>query len=201
MGRIGTAALVGVLLVLLACQPAPPRRVPAPPPPSSEELARRLGLDTGPGDRSRPETFSSSGAYPLESLDVTTLDGRPVSLRGFRGRWLLLDFFTTFAYPSQVQMPRLNEIRKRWKDKGLEVIGISMDLQGAVMVRPFLEELKIEYPVFLGAGETQKGRTPYGFIQEIPVTLLIDPQGRMVNGYLGRVKEEHIEADLKARVR
>jgi len=190
-------AIVGILffLLLAGCQSVQKRNgiKEGTPRPTSQDLVSKLGLDTS---MDRPMA-SYSGAYPLKELDVVDMKGRHVSMEAYRGRWVLVDFFTTYAVPSQDTIPQLNALQKKYARSGLVVVGVSLDLQGRVMVKPFIELLEIEYPIYIAINETKEGKTPYGFIQEIPVTLLIDPKGNMVNGYLGLVDQGTIEKDLK----
>jgi|GEM_PF-3537795 len=169
------------------------------PKPTSQQLVAQLGLDTD-SEEAYKKYGQTSGPYKLDELEVRKLNGRPVSLKGYQGHWILLDFFTTYAIPSQGNMPILNDLYNKYKDKGLIVVGVSMDLQGRLMVEPFIEELKIDYPVYLADGETKTGKTPYGFIREIPVILLINPKGGMEKGYMGLIKQEELESVIKKKL-
>jgi cytochrome oxidase Cu insertion factor (SCO1/SenC/PrrC family) len=191
-----------------ACLSAPSakseRREPAA---SSKVLAEQIGLEPqAEPEAPAPKAPAAAPAkaaetpkkaeYPLAELDIVDFDGAPVSLANLKGHWVLLDFFTTYAIPSQTAMPVLDRVWRAYKDKGLVVIGVSLDMQGEVMVAPFLEALHVTYPVYLAAGETANSRTPYGFIQEIPATLLIDPKGALIKGYLGGASVQELEYDL-----
>lgn len=195
MTRLGL--LLTALSVLTACaepRPTPPRFAPPVPAPTSEEIARQLG---GVKD-GNPSTVFSASAYAPADLLLATLDGRPVSLRELRGKVLLLDFFTTYAAPSQAMMKVYEDLAERYEAKGLRVVGVSLDLNGPELLRMFVEELKVRYPVFIARGETKEGKTPYGYIQEVPSCLLIDGQGRLVKAHKGMIKRELLESEIKA---
>jgi len=182
-----------------ACAPAAPKGPRPPPRPiSSEELAEKLGLEP---DQGRVAVRSSApGAYLPSQMAVRALDGRFASLADVEGHWALVDFFATWAAGSQFQMEKYNALYLKYKDKGLRVVGIALDREGAIMVKPFIETLGIEYPIYLAVGETREGQTPYGFIETIPLLLLIDPQGRMRKGYVGPVAIETVEKDFAGRL-
>ena len=196
-----TVLFLAVGISLPACRTAAERRPASPDkPPTSEELAERLGLSEDSGrlpDRrpGRVEDAKPEKYLPAE-LSVTDLEGNPASLAKYEGSWLLVDFFTTYAAPSQFHMSDLEELHKRHNSHGLVIVGISLDLQGQIMVKPFIDELGITYPILLAVDETKAGKTPYGYIREIPVTILVDPEGRMVKGYLGVFSMKRMEADL-----
>jgi len=187
-----------LLVFVVSCTTAAKRT----PPPTSEELAHRLGLTDDRGRplgsdsrRGNPDSYTPAGIHILDQ------DGKPASLAAYQGKWLLLDFFATYAIPSQMQMPKLMDLQRRYSERGLAVVGISLDMQARVMLKPFLTSLGIEYPVYIASGTTMEGRTPYGFVTEIPVTLLIDPDGKLIKGYLGAYKVEQIEDEIKRHIK
>lgn len=185
------------LFALAACAEAQPKPVgfaPPTPAPTSEEIARQLGGVK----EANPSVVFSASAYAPADLSLATLEGRPVSLRDLRGKVLLLDFFTTYAAPSQAMMKIYEELVERYEAKGFAVIGISLDLNGPELLKMFIEELGVRYPVFVARGETKEGKTPYGYIQEVPSCLLIDGQGRLVKAHKGLLKRELLESEIKA---
>lgn len=195
MTRIALAGLL--LLVAAACaglQARPEAFSPRPPAPTSEDIARQLG---GVAE-SNPSVVFSSSAYAPADLVLIGLDGRAASLRELRGKVLLLDFFTTYAAPSQVMMKIYDDLAARYGARGLAVVGVSLDLNGPEVLKLFLDELVIGYPVFIARGETKEGKTPYGYIQEVPSCLLIDGEGRLVKAHKGLQKRELLEREIKA---
>src|SRR5947209_14880567 len=67
---------------------------------------------------------------PLEQapdFDLRTLDGRAVKLAEFRGKVVALNFWATYCAPCRVETPWLVDLYRRYKDQGLEIVGVSLD--------------------------------------------------------------------------
>lgn len=86
--------------------------------------------------------------YPAPELDLTTLDGAPVSLADFRGNVVLVNLWATWCPPCRQEMPTLNSFYEQYKDQGFVLISID---QGETyeVVEPFVEEFGLTFPVWL----------------------------------------------------
>jgi peroxiredoxin len=82
-------------------------------------------------------------------------------------------------------------LQKKYADKGLSVIGVSLDKQGPSVVKPFMRELGMNYPVVMG---NPKIVGDYGFIRAIPTTFVIDRQGKVVTAYEGFIDQATFES-------
>jgi thiol-disulfide isomerase/thioredoxin len=114
------------------------------------------------------------------------LSGKKISLSGYRGKVVLLNFWATWCAPCVIEIPAFARWQSRYGGQGLQVIGISMD-DDAPPVRAMYRRLKVNYPVAMG---DEKIGELYGGVLGLPVTYLIDREGRIVSRYQG-------EADLK----
>jgi len=77
--------------------------------------------------------------------------------------------------------------------KGLSVIGVSMDEDGWKSVRPSLAEKKVNYPVVIGSWDLAN---LFG-ITALPVTLLIDREGRVADLHVGMVEKAAFEREIQ----
>ena len=93
-----------------------------------------------------------------------------------------------------MEIPGFIELQKQYADKGLVVIGVSLDQDGASAVKPFSEKLGINYPIVLG-DETIV--SAFGGIEGIPATFIIDREGRIVRKHVGYAPKAEFEADIK----
>jgi cytochrome c biogenesis protein CcmG/thiol:disulfide interchange protein DsbE len=108
--------------------------------------------------------------------------GKVVRLSDYRGKVVLLDFWATWCGPCQIEIPWFTEFERRYKDRGFEVLGVSMDEDGWKAVNPFVNEQKINYRIVLGNDQTGD---LYGGIEALPTTFVIDRDGRIASVHVG----------------
>src|SRR5438132_3140728 len=101
--------------------------------------------------------------------------GASVRLSDYQGRVILLDFWATWCHGCKTEIPWYMEFQNKYKDKGLSVIGVSMDENGWKSVKPFVEEQKMNYAVVIG----NEGLAKLYAVDALPVTLLIDRNGKI----------------------
>jgi thiol-disulfide isomerase/thioredoxin len=124
----------------------------------------------------------------------TDLDHRRLDLNAFRGKVVLLNFWATWCAPCQMEMPRFVNWQKKYGPRGLQVIGISMDDDPA-LVRRLYGKLALNYPVAMG--DVELGRL-YGGVLGLPVTFLIDSSGEVRAEYQGEPDLDKIEIQIQS---
>ncbi len=117
-------------------------------------------------------------------------DGKLVRLSDYRGKVVLLDFWATWCGPCKIEIPWFEDLERKDKDKGLEVLGVSMDDEGWEVVKPFLKELNVNYRVVIGNDSTAQ---MYGGIDALPTTFLIDRQGKIAAVHIGLASKKDFE--------
>src|SRR5207244_7979890 len=75
--------------------------------------------------------------------------GATVRLSDYKGKVVLLDFWATWCGPCKIEIPWFMEFEQQYKDRGFAVLGVSMDEGGWGVVKPYLQEMKINYRVLL----------------------------------------------------
>jgi len=143
-------------------------------------------VQSEPADHGGDTTLAPEFALP-------NLKGETVRLSDFRGQVVIVDFWATWCGPCRMEIPHLKELVRKYGDKGFNVIGVSMDDAGAEVVRPFVRQLEISYPVLIGDAYTARR---YGGVNALPTTFLIDRQGRVVKKYIGYRDLGSFEEDL-----
>ncbi|MGP8260597.1 MAG: redoxin domain-containing protein [Acidobacteriaceae bacterium] len=123
----------------------------------------------------------------------TDLDHKRLDLNAYRGKVVLLNFWATWCAPCQVEMPSFVEWQKKYGPRGLQVIGISLDDDPA-LVRSLVGKLKLNYPVAMG--DVKLGDL-YGGILGLPVTYLIDRHGMIRAEFQGETDLSKIERQLQ----
>jgi peroxiredoxin len=121
-------------------------------------------------------------------------EGAAVKLSDYKGRVVLLDFWATWCGGCKVEIPWYMEFQSKYKARGLSVIGVSMDEDGWKSVKPFLEKQPMNYSVVVGDPDLAK---LYG-VDAMPMTLLIDGDGKIAASHVGMVDKVAFEGEIRA---
>lgn len=124
---------------------------------------------------------------------LPTLNGQDLRLSSYRGRVVLLDFWATWCDPCRAETPRFVELQKTYGDRGLQIIGISMD-DSPEPVRPFYQQFHMNYPVVMGTAKTGE---LYGGILGLPTAFLIGRDGRIDGKFTGATDAAVFEKNVK----
>lgn len=129
-------------------------------------------------------------------LDFTLQNskGEDVRLNDFAGRPLVITFWATWCTSCKRQMPYLNEFSKTMADKGLVVLGITVD-DTADQLREFLAGADVSYEMLLGTDHGDLKRD-YDVLGGIPVTWLIRPDGSVQSKAIGYRDRAWFEQEL-----
>jgi len=144
-----------------------------------------LAADTAPALRKAAPDFTLSDSK-----------GAPIRLSDYKGKVVLLDFWATWCHGCNIEIPWYMEFQQKYKDKGLTVIGVAMDDDGWKSVKPFSDEKKINYIIVVGNEGLAK---EYG-VDNLPVTLLIDRDGKIAVSHAGMVEKEAFEKEIQALI-
>ena len=128
-------------------------------------------------------------------FELTDSNGRAMRLSDHAGRVVLLDFWATWCVPCKKSIPWIVELSEKYRDAGLVVIGISMDDGGWPVVKPFLEKMRVTYPVLMG---TKRVAYLYGDADALPLAFFVDRDGRVAAIHLGPASKAEYERIIKA---
>ncbi len=126
---------------------------------------------------------------------VTDMNGASVKLSSFKGKVILLDFWATWCPPCKAEIPGFVELQEAYRDKGLQVVGVSVD-DTPDKLKPFASEYKMNYPVLVGL-ERDDLQDAYGPMWGIPTTYLIARDGRICRKNSGIVGKAQYRSDIK----
>ena len=127
-----------------------------------------------------------SPATALDGMPFHKLDGAELSVSDWKGKVVVLNYWATWCVPCRKEIPEFNRIARELGPKGVQVVGISMDEGGAESVKPFLQQLPMQYTVGLGTG------TP----PELPITVILDRNGNAVQRFQGLTQPDEIRAAI-----
>jgi thiol-disulfide isomerase/thioredoxin len=124
------------------------------------------------------------------------INGRKVSLSEFKGKVIILDFWATWCVPCKAEIPGFIELQKKYGGRGLQIIGLSVD-DSMPTAKKYATEMKMNYPVLLADGKEDILRA-YDPIPSIPVSVVIDREGKIVSRHVGIVKMDVFEKEIVA---
>ncbi len=157
------------------------------------------GITPGPVDpRATPFVFASPPAEGLRvgstapELAVTLadgsiyqladLDGRPIRLGALRGKVVWINFWASWCPPCQQETPILRDLSDRYRDRGLEVIGISVQETSPDDLTAYARRYQLGYTIgFDGSGHVFRTYRVFA----LPTQFFIDPTGvirQVING-------------------
>ena len=133
---------------------------------------------------------------PAPAFAVEDLAGRRHSNDALRGRVTLVDFWATWCAPCRKSMPELQALHEKYGERGLTVLGISIDEGGAAKVRKFVVSKRFTYPIAL---DSEKAPAWEAFrVKAVPAAFLIDRQGQVVAQWTGAApKRGELDAALE----
>jgi len=117
-----------------------------------------------------------------KDFKVPSLDGGTLRLSELRGKVVFLNLWATWCEPCKEEMPAMERLWHRYKAQGLMVVALSMDAQGAKVVRPFVDRARFSYPV--GLDPKMEVAQLYG-ARAVPATFIIDRSGNLFAFALG----------------
>ena len=132
------------------------------------------------------------------NLDFTMkdLEDKDVTLATFKGKVLVIDFWATWCGPCKLEIPGFVDLQTRYGPSGLQFVGISVD-DKLSMLLPYAAEYKMNYPVLQGLGH-EDVQTAYGPIAGIPVTVVIDRNGKICRKHEGMTGKDVFESEIKS---
>jgi peroxiredoxin len=119
---------------------------------------------------------------PLPEFKLKDADGQTVHAADYKGKVVLLDFWATWCGPCKIEIPWFMDFERQFKDQGFAVVGVSMDEDGWNAIKPYVQNMKMNYRVLLGNDDVS---TAYGGLDSLPTTLLIDRQGKIASVHVG----------------
>lgn len=129
------------------------------------------------------------GQHPAPEVDhvapdftLPDLEGNQISLSTYKGRVVLLNFWATWCPPCRLEMPTMEKAYRKYRDKGFEVVAVSVDAGPKSSVKSFLRELGLSFQVLLDP-DMETLRAYRGF--SLPMTVVIDRQGVIRSRELG----------------
>jgi peroxiredoxin len=172
LATVGALALALALAFSAGCGGAPGTQAGASGRPAAEA-----------GGKGKVGTAAPSFALP-------DLEGATVSSESLRGKVVILDFWATWCPPCREEVPHLVRLQSKYRDQGLEIVGVSLDAGGVRDVAPFADEYDVNYTMLIGDESVAKA---YDNVTFLPTTFLLDRQGKIGRKFVGYTAPEVFE--------
>lgn len=126
-----------------------------------------------PGEGSRSVEVGKA----VPEYRAVSVDGDSVSLASQRGKVVLFNVWATWCHPCRDEIPELLVLYDKYKPRGLELVGVSIDANGSEdAIRSFMKDFRMTYPVWRDPDE--RVSTEF-LVVGVPATFLIDRNGTL----------------------
>jgi thiol-disulfide isomerase/thioredoxin len=130
---------------------------------------------------------------PAPDIKAKDLNGKELSLEGYKGKVVLLNFWATWCGPCRAEIPTLIRIQEAYKDH-LQIIGMNVD-DDEEQLRAFVKDQGINYPV---ATTSVPVRLAYGGIAALPTLFIINQDSKVVQKHVGLFNPALYEIEARA---
>lgn len=131
---------------------------------------------------------------PAEDFYVKSTDGRGILLSKLKGKVVVLNFWATWCPPCREEVPGFLEVYEKYRSKGLEIVGLSIEQGKQTEVISFISFYKISYPVCFADSAIV---SDYGPIDYIPTTFIVNKDGDIVHKQVGAMSSAQLEELIK----
>jgi cytochrome c biogenesis protein CcmG/thiol:disulfide interchange protein DsbE len=160
-------------------------------------LRGRTGGEKIPaGSKSAASGRASCDAEGRANFDFVLKDQHnvPVKMADYKGKVVLLNFWATWCGPCKVEIPAFVELYDQYKDKGLVIVGVSVD-DSPEQLQAFMKEYHMNYPVLQMTPDVE---TAFGPFYGYPTSFFIGRDGTICVKHLGPATKEQFETQIKA---
>ena len=134
-------------------------------------------------------TLATVGAHAAD-FKLTDTKGKTHTLSGYKGKWVLVNYWATWCPPCLEEIPDLISLHEN-KKNNLVVLGIALEYKDPKQVLDFADGLLVTYPIVLGNARIVNQIGP---MQGLPTTYLFNPEGKMVAQQVGAITREAVES-------
>lgn len=139
------------------------------------------------------QATSSTGS--LFAATFTDAQGTPQAVEQWRNQVIVLNFWASWCPPCRDEMPELSALQKKYRARGVVVLGISTD--DAAKMQQFAQELPVSYPLLAGDSQGMDLAATLGNNRDVlPYTLILRRDGSIAASYFGRINFEVLEQTL-----
>ncbi|MCX7728485.1 MAG: redoxin domain-containing protein [Bacteroidia bacterium] len=134
---------------------------------------------------------------PCPEIALPDPNGKEIRLSSYRGKIVLIDFWASWCKPCRAEMPNMVALYKKYKDKGLEILGVSLDKDKQNWIDAIKQD-NITWPQVSDLKFWNSEVVPLFNVEAIPYTVLVDKDGKIIaKGLRGIDLENKLKELLK----
>jgi len=142
--------------------------------------------------------FSLSQKEQAPNVTFTTIDGKKISMASLKGKLVLVNFWATDCPGCVKEMPELVNTYKKYKDKGFELIAVTMPYDPPAQVLNYAKMKGLPFPVMQdGFGEMQE---KFGKVTLVPTTFIFDKKGNLLRHNIGELNFSQLHQQMDAEL-
>ncbi|MBI3989364.1 MAG: TlpA family protein disulfide reductase [candidate division NC10 bacterium] len=139
--------------------------------------AQPLPVQRVAGGVAGPQVGQLAPEFALQDLDGTLR-----RLSDYRGKVVLLNFWSTWCTPCREEMPSMQRVYERLRKRGFDILAVSLNVEGKPPVEAFMKELKLSFPALL---DPKKEAARLYRIYALPTTFLLEKDGKIAYKLIG----------------
>ena len=150
--------------------------------------------------------LSVSSRPTVTGFQFETINGTHQSIADLRGKVVVVDVWATWCGTCLYSVPKISELRKKYQDRPVEIVGVDVDDDGWAKVKPFLQKhtginytMAVPYPAAGFLYKSIVDLNPLGNVSAIPTVFVVDRQGRLAGKFIETGHEQELD-DLIARL-
>jgi len=147
-----------------------------------------------PGPEERNAAPGSFVARTAPQFALKDTNGNVYSSAQLAGKPAVINFFATYCPPCREEIPGFVEVYNKHKEKGFELIGISLDTDTRGNLPGFLMSNKIGYRILYGDLPTARA---YGGVSAIPTTFFVGKDGEVKNVHIGYIDKDAFDKEVQ----
>lgn len=144
-----------------------------------------------------PAAHANTAALPVlgpaPAWNLKDVHGQPITSEQFKGKVVVVDFWATWCGPCRSEIPGYVDFQRKYGEKGLAIIGVSLDEAGPKVVEDFVKKFGVDYQIVMGDDAIQSA---FGGMDAIPTTFLIDRAGQLRDKKVGAEPSEEYEKKI-----
>ena len=135
----------------------------------------------------------ASETQKVDNFSFKDIDGKRHQFSEYQGKWVIVNYWATYCGPCIAELPALNSVAKRYKDK-VVVLGMEAGETPTQELKQFIAQKKITYPVIPTQDSTMFS---LGLIYGVPTTFVVNPQGEIAGTHMGAITSAMLQNYLR----